>query len=133
MFPTFSGKNSRQGVAIYLAVAALSIVLAVALGVSLLSIYQEKNMNESGNSVVAFAAAETGIEWALYMAIDLTNYTTICPLGVCPVPAGGALGNANYSVAAVTSAESAACPAGILCIKSVGIYNGTQRVIWVQQ
>ena len=96
-------------------------------------------MNESGNSVVAFAAAETGIEWALYEAIDSTNYTSICSWNVglsqyvCPVPLGGVLGSATYSVIAATQTELASCPATLLCITSTGIYNGTQRVIRVQQ
>ena len=131
----------NEGIAIYLAVAVLSVVLAVALGVSMLSVGQMKNINQSGNSVVAFAAAETGIEWALYpwysgQVIDTTNYQAACPLSggqyVCPVPSGGVLGGAFYTVTALTNVESALCPVGFLCIKSVGKYLDTQRVIMVQ-
>jgi hypothetical protein len=143
IFPAMDGKDSQKGIAIYLAVTALAIVLAIALGVNLISVFQMKGINEAGNSVIAFAAAETGIEWALYpwysgANVDASNYQSACPFSggqyVCPVPSGGALSNgATYSVIAWTSAESATCPAGFLCLKSIGKYLGTQRVIMTQQ
>ena len=135
LFPAFNPKTSRQGIAIYLAVVTLSIVLAIALGVRLLSVYQLKNLNEAGNSVVAFAAAETGIEWALsqyYSSfIDDTNYQVRCNItpNICVKKI--AIGQAFYTVAETMAADDQSCPTGFLCVKSVGDYNGTQRVIKV--
>jgi|GEM_PF-646459 hypothetical protein len=142
LFPNFSRQDPRKGIALYLAMAGLSIVLAVALGVSLLSVYQLKNVNEAGNSVIAFAAAETGVEWAIcprYAGeyLDDVNYTTMCnkpgSTANYHICADEGLGAAHYIVTAETDVESLSCPPEVVCIKSVGIYRGTQRVIRIQQ
>lgn len=134
-FLKFNRRAGRKGIAIYIAAAVLTIVLAVALGVSLISTYQLKSLNEAGASVIAFAASESGIEWSLTPwfsgdYIDTTNYQSACP------PDGGkyicakdvALGGAKYTV------EASLCgPANeLLCVKSVGAYHGTQRAIRIQ-
>jgi len=110
-------KASQRGIAIYLAAVTLSIIMAVALGVSLMSIYQLKSLNEAGSSVIAFAAAETGIEWAL---INVTS----------PGYDSGlvSLGDATYQVTSFLCGA-----ANDLCIRSVGNYHGTQRAIRVRQ
>lgn len=114
--------RGRKGIAIYLAAVTLSIVMTVALGASLIATYQLKNVNEAGKSVIAFAAAETGIEWAL-VYIDETNYATGCPQNAT-------LGNgATYSVTCnLCGADNA-----YICIRSEGKYKETQRTIKIQR
>ncbi len=58
--------GSEQGVSLYLAIMIMSILLAIVLGMSAVLFYQLKMVGEMGNSVVAFYAADTGIENALY-------------------------------------------------------------------
>ena len=115
-FLEFNRRQGRRGIAIYLAAVTLMIVLAVALGISLMSVYQLKGLNEAGDSVIAFAAAETGIEYA-ELNITTSN-VTYGPIAV---------GNASYSLA------SSMCGPSLqyLCFKSIGTYNGTQRAIMV--
>lgn len=115
-FLEFNRREGRKGVAIYLAAATLTIVLAVAMGVSLLSTYQLKSLNEAGASVIAFAAAETGIEWSL------VNITA----------AGYNSGNVTLANGATYSVTSTTC-GDYLCVRSLGTYHGTQRAIKVQQ
>jgi len=119
-FLEFNRGRGRRGIAIYLAAVTLMIVLAVALGISLLSIYQLKNLNEAGVSVVAFAAAETGIDAALANPAALVPPWNSFDQSV---------GNASYRV------ESFLCGAAnaYLCFRSVGTYRGTQRAIQIQQ
>ena len=112
----------RKGIAIYLAAITLAIVLTAAFGSSLITFYQLKNINEAGKSVIAFAAAETGIEWSLAY-IDETNYSTSCPE------------NATLDNGAVYVVTCDLCGAGnqFLCIRSEGTYKGTQRTIKIQR
>ena len=59
-------KNSKKGVSLYLALMIMFILLAIGLGVSLIIVSQMKMMKGMGDSVVAFYAADTGIEHAMY-------------------------------------------------------------------
>lgn len=114
--------HGRKGIAIYLAAVTLSIVLTVAFGTSLIALYQLKNINEAGNSVIAFGAAETGIEWSL-ANIDETNYGSDCPE------------NQTLDNGAVYAVSCDLCGASnqFLCIRSEGAYHGTQRTIKIQR
>jgi hypothetical protein len=115
-------KQGRRGIAIYLAAVTLSIVLTAAFGTSLIALYQLKNVNEAGKSVIAFAAAETGIEWSLAY-VDETNYGSECPENLT-------LGNgATYTVYCDLCGPSNE----YLCIRSEGTYKGTQRTIKIQR
>ena len=59
-------KNSKKGVSLYLALMIMFILLAIGLGISLIIVSQMKMMKGMGDSVVAFYAADTGIEHSLY-------------------------------------------------------------------
>lgn len=119
---TLNRFRGQRGIAIYLAVVALAVVLTLALGLSLFSAYQLKSLNEAGNSVKAFAAAESGIEWALGN-VNSANYASLCPKS-------GVLGNgATYGVtASLCGADNK-----FLCVKSIGDYIGTQRAIRIMK
>jgi hypothetical protein len=56
----------QKGVSLYLALIIMFILIAIALGVSLIIVSQMKMMKGMGDSVVAFYAADTGIEQTLY-------------------------------------------------------------------
>lgn len=62
--------DRRAGVAIYIAAAAMSVVLAVALGVGLMVAGRIKMLNEAGDSIKAFSLAQIGVEDALFEQID---------------------------------------------------------------
>ncbi|MFZ3073943.1 MAG: hypothetical protein WA093_02305 [Minisyncoccales bacterium] len=137
LFLEFNRRSGRRGIAIYLAAATLAIIMAVALGVSLPSVYQLKSLNEARSSVVAFAAAETGVEWSLTSWVsgsylNAANYQSACPWDavtskyICA--RNIALGAASYTV------DASLCgPANeYLCIRSLGSYLNTQRAIRIQ-
>ncbi len=65
-----SACERRAGVAIYIAAASMSIVLAAALGVGLMVAGRIKMLNEAGDSVKAFSLAQIGVEDALFKQID---------------------------------------------------------------
>lgn len=58
--------KSQKGVSLYLALAILTILLAIALGVSAIFLGQTRTLTAIGFSVTAFYAADTGIERELY-------------------------------------------------------------------
>ena len=57
--------NFQRGVALYLALAILAILLGIALGVAGIMLGELKTIQDIGFSTVAFYAADSGIEWEL--------------------------------------------------------------------
>jgi len=58
--------SSQKGVALYLALAILALLLAIALGVMAIVIGQQRTLTAVGYSVVAIYAADSGVERELY-------------------------------------------------------------------
>ena len=58
--------NNQKGISLLLVVLISSVILAIGLGISSVIIQQTKMMENIGYSVIAFYAADTGIEAALY-------------------------------------------------------------------
>jgi len=67
--------DRRAGVAIYIAAAAMSVVLAVALGVGLMVAGRIKMLNEAGDSIKAFSLAQIGVEEALFLQVETGGWT----------------------------------------------------------
>jgi len=112
--------KNQQGVALYLALVVMTMMLAMGFGLSAIFIGQTKTIKQMGNSVIALCAADTGIEEIL-----LTRNNP--PLGTSPAVE---LGNgATYQVVVVTGGTGD-CPAeSNYCIKSIGNYLGTRRAV----
>ena len=60
-YPALNIKHQR-GVALYFALVIITMMLSMALGLSAIFIGQIKTIKQLGNSVLALAAADTGIE-----------------------------------------------------------------------
>ncbi len=120
-----------------LAVLILSFVLGIALGTSIIFIRQSKTLRELGYSVVAFYAADSGVEAVLYK--DKSCYppacstssppvycTSVCRGLIAPYTTSTILSNeASYDVTFSTSTT------GTTTIKSIGAYKNTSRAIEV--
>jgi len=105
-------KISQKGVSLYLALLIMAILLSIGLGISAILFGQIKIIRGIGDSVVAFYAADTGIEEVLYRGTDVS----------------GVLENgASYSAQVLLSGPK--CTAPNYCIKSVGIFKETRRAI----
>ena len=95
----------ERGVSLYLALLVMAILLSIGLGMSAISFGQIKIIRGIGDSVVAFYAADTGIEEVLYRGTDVS----------------GVLENgASYSAEILLSGPE--CTASNYCIKSKGIF-----------
>ena len=121
--------DSQKGATLYLAIVIMSILLAAVFSISAIVLTQIRTIKGMGDSVVAFYAADTGIETALY---DLYNANYISHYG--PVP----LGSGTYEVwvtqpvggtLPVIPVDANCVRGDYYCIKSIGIYNSTKRAV----
>lgn len=108
----------QRGASLYLALVVITIMLAMAFGLSSIFIGQTKTIKQIGNSVIALSAADTGIEAVLLNRNNPINISeTVLSNG------------ATYRVV-VAAGGTGDCPAGSnYCIKSIGSYLGTKRAV----
>ncbi len=126
--PKFKSQKSR-GVSLYLAFMTMTILLALALGVSAILVGQIKMIRGMGNSVIAFYAADTGIERVLKEG-PLPEPCLDCYLDLNNNGFWDGEDSA-YSVRIIQAGQPGcpSPPASYNCIKSVGIYKETKRAI----
>ena len=130
--------NSQKGVALYITLVITSIILAIALGVSLILIGQLKMTKEMGDSTKAFFAADAGMEMALdeeMSEIELANgfYTAsmdgstnyFYEVWINSSPLCGAICG--------TIPIDADCTGQYLCYKSKGTYKDITRAIEIKR
>lgn len=135
---SYNNKNKSgggRGVSVFLAVIILSILLAIALGLSTILVSQIRMIKGMGDSILSFYAADTGVERVLYedkmcrlpgcgslswSCLDTAN----CDDGRSGGTVSGALGSANYQTNVNNGATS---------ISSQGIYKGTRRAVRVER
>ena len=111
---------SQKGVSLYLALMIMSVLLALALGISSIFLGQAQTLRQMGYSVVAFYAADTGIEEVLV--------NRAAPSSTCTDVSPCALGNGADYFLTITAAGPN-CSAYNYCIKSIGEYQGVKRAI----
>ncbi|MFH1423491.1 MAG: hypothetical protein ABIG29_00855 [Candidatus Nealsonbacteria bacterium] len=107
----------ESGSSLYLALMMMTIMLAIALGLSSIFIGQVKMIKQIGNSVIALCAADSGIENILLLRNNP-------PLGTGPV--------VNLSNGATYQVDVVACEIWENCnyrIKSIGDYLETKRAV----
>lgn len=120
----------NRGVSLYIAIVIMAILLAIVLGISAILVGQIKMIREMENSVIAFYAADTGIEWILQYREDPREFPIgNRPANSCTESNPCPLGQAEYYVEAEASGWN--CTANNFCIRSVGVYKETTRAIEV--
>jgi Tfp pilus assembly protein PilX len=110
--------NSQKGISVYIAFMIMAILLIIGFGMSTVLLSQIKTLRGMGNSVVAFYAAETGIERTLYeisQGAEIGDHFD------------GSLDDSSYSADII--APNGDCSAQYYCIKSIGLYQETKRGI----
>lgn len=120
--------EKEKGLSLYLALVVMSILLAIILGMSAILVSQLKVIRKIESSVIAFYAAETGIERVLtYRAGDPAVDFTECSDedNACSV------GEAEYYVQILRGNEGDCPIIKSYCIQSVGSYSNVKRAIQV--
>jgi len=59
-------KHNQKGVSLLLTLLIMAAIIAIAIGVSRLSTQEIKISRESSTSMIAYYAADSGVEWAMY-------------------------------------------------------------------
>jgi len=112
--------KNNKGVSLYLGLVIMAIFLAIALGLTTLLIGQLGIIKGMGDSVVAFYAADTGIERILTMRDNLPEPSD--PPLTDTLPNG-----ASYEVTVAKAGGN--CNADNYCLKSIGSFRDTKRAI----
>ena len=97
------------------------MLLAIALGISSIFLGQVKVVSGLGYSVIAFYAADAGIESILMVREDTPPSSPCTKISPCALSNG-----ATYYLDIVAGGS---CSAANYCIKSIGSYKGTNRAI----
>lgn len=108
----------QSGVSLFLAIIILTVLLAIVLGLSTIFLGQMVMFREMGYSVIAFYAADAGIEKVLNQRdnpLSLNGYSATLDNG------------AKYSLSVLSSGPG--CSAQNYCIKSIGTYQEVRRAI----
>jgi hypothetical protein len=116
-------KEKEKGVSIYLVIVMMSVLLAVALGLTSIIIGGSKIAENLGYSVKAFHAADTGIEKALYN-INITS-------GTCDNDTSDGSFGTDYSYDVTMTNSGEDCSATGTLITSLGQYKTVKRKIEV--
>ena len=87
--------KKEKGASLYLAIVIMSILLATVLGLTTISISQIKLVRGMGDSVMAFGAADAGIEWALYQERKECRQPS-CPSPPCEGSCSGLLEDTHH-------------------------------------
>lgn len=128
---------NQQGVAIYLTFWIMSLLLGIALGISSMLFSQIGLLRDIGESALAFAATDAGIEHVLYLDIvecgEVEGIENRVQCLKDAIPTGAqTLGNgATYELIVEAEGEGR-CPVGVnYCARSLGIYREARRAIRV--
>lgn len=119
--------NKQNGNAIILSVLILSMVLAIALGLSTIMLKEVRFNRTAGFNIPAFFGADSGIEKLL----TIRN----APVSSCPTAASPCTLSNGVTYWVVATARNGAKPDGTVCtslnycIESTGNYQGTRRSI----
>lgn len=108
--------KSNRGVSLYLALLIMTVLLSIGFGISAILFSQIKIIRGIGDSVVAFYAADTGIEEVLYRGGAVS---------------GNLENGASYSTRVLAPGPD--CTATNYCIISKGSFKETKRAIEIER
>jgi hypothetical protein len=134
--------SNQKGVSLLFVVLISSVILAIGVGVSVIILQETKMVDQVGNSVVSFYAADTGIEAQLFDLYKIPTSTAIDTIKngdlniannirafftVTPKCGKDNIGDCNISIS-----NSDDCAALNYCLNSVGTYEKTKRAIEIK-
>jgi len=107
-------KKSQEGIALYIVIMILTVFITVVLALTNISLSQIRVSWQSGDSVKAFGAADSGVENALYNIRKIDNFDNISQTNLAT--------DLSYTVDIDYTTTSAT-------IQSKGVFRNVRRVI----
>jgi len=122
------------------------VLMVIAVGVATVSVKERKMSSDTGKSIIAYQAADSGAEVALEEIITNgwtvndfdgdPNFTCVDGVGLDPAVITGSAPSGDYNLTFKDSADSniSACNDAVTAIdsiKSLGKYSGTNRAVEV--
>ncbi len=122
--------NNQKGASIYVALDILAIMMAIVVGISTVIVVQLSNLKEAGDSVVAFYAADAGIERTLWE----TKNNGAGP-GDSFSDQFETIASYTTTIVATSTPPDTSCVASYYCIRSIGKYESsdTRRGIQISR
>ncbi len=129
-------KDSQRGAVLYFTVMIMSILLVLVFNLGTIVFMQIRGLKGIGNSVIAFHAADSGVERALKDLYDNNFIAHYAPISLN--------GDSHTFEIWITQPDRSPLPLGpdipvsddcharYFCIKSVGTYHDIRRAIKVQ-
>ena len=121
-------KNKETGSSMYFAMMVLTVTLGVVLGLTTIVVSQIKMVRSMHYSVVAYYAADSGIEEALRDLFKGSGLPASTENGSGSVGEADFKADFNYTI--YNSSEES-CNKQYYCIKSIGEYKNIKRAIEV--
>lgn len=124
----YKSERRQLGVSLFLTIIIMTILLAMVLGLSTIFLGQAVMLREMGYSVIAFYAADAGIEQILMNRGSPTSNLS----GYLDLNNSNTRDNDDsfYEVIVTASGSGGSgCTAANYCIKSIGTYKGIKRAI----
>ncbi|MEX0877637.1 MAG: pilus assembly PilX N-terminal domain-containing protein [Candidatus Spechtbacterales bacterium] len=124
--------KKEDGVALYMSLMMLSVIMAIGMGLTTLTLGQLRTARDIGNSVIDIYAADAGIERGLYKLRKTGGLNPCTTTSDCVVTSSDAgvtpfVNNASYNVT-VLDGNILWCPAGkFKCLRSIGSFSDTSR------
>ncbi len=117
-------KKMQKGISLYFTIFIMAALMTVVLGMSTILFKSMKMVGEMQDSVIAFCAADTGIEKVLDSELGIGENATGTLLD----------GGAEWD-AAVVATGTEGCPADVenFCINSRGTYKEVKRAIQISR
>jgi hypothetical protein len=129
--------KQERGVALYISIVMMTALLGIVFGLGTVVVGQLKLLRGIGNSVLAFYAADTGIERVLYEDNLLAGGDILDCDGGGAAPAfcsGTLLNLASFKVVVDTSGD---CPIPadvvVYCMESFGSFQNTVRSVFIER
>jgi len=124
----FNTKKLQKGVSLYLTIVVLSVLTAALLSLVAISVSQIKVIWTLSDSVIAFYAADSGIEEMLKdRESPNASYS-----GYLDLNENGVQDSEDSFYEVTVTPAGAECLAQNYCVKSVGRYKKTKRAIEIK-
>lgn len=129
----WNNTQKEKGVALYLAIIVMALLLGIALGVGSILFGGVRLLRGVGHSVAALYAAEAGLETVLYEDSQGSDITGCDGTAGAPSFCKRSLSNGAAYEVVVQSPDGVVCSAVLYCAGSAGTFQNSVRKIFIER